>query len=157
MPLDLAVESILDCWDELQPLAGAHFAEAMGWPGKTLCMDRGLYEAATAAGTYLFCTARDESRALVGYLAFFVGRHNHCDQLTAMQDGFYLAPDQRGGWTASELLTFTDDTLHLRGVELVIHGVRTGRDWSSLLRRLGYHQAETLWERRLTQTTESRP
>lgn len=152
MPLALAVELITAVWDELQPLARAHYAEVSGWSAP-FRMDRDLYLATEAAGQHVFITARNDG-TLVGYAGFFIGRHNYADVVTASQDCLYLTPAHRLGWNAHSLLGFADATLRDRGAVIVTHAVPVAHDFAPVLRNLGYQPAEILWQRHLKQESK---
>lgn len=149
MGLAYAFERITEVWDELAPLAAAHFAEVGELP-KGLSLDKPGYAAAEANGVHVFVTARDGTR-LVGYLSMGLRRHPHAAILSAWQDAIYLMPTYRQGWNAQGMISAADAWLREHGIATVYHFAPTAHDYGPVLRNLGYNPIEIVWCRHLHQ------
>lgn len=94
-------------------------------------------------------TARNEGE-LVGYAGYTVSHNMHYkDSKHAVQDVLYLKPDRRGVMTGVSLIKFADQQLAEMGVVLVSHHVKVKNDFSPILERMGYEQAEKIYEKRI--------
>lgn len=154
MGLAYAVERITACWDELAPLAAAHFAEVKSAElPRELSLDRESYAQAEAQGIHVFVTARDAGR-LVGYLSMCLRRHPHAETCGAWQDAIYLHPDHRQGWNGQGLIAAADSWLREHGATVVYHFAPTAHDYGPVLRTLGYNPIEIVWCRHLHQAPE---
>lgn len=157
MPLTYGVEWITALWDELAPLAAAHFAEVADLP-HGLSLDHAGYAAAEKAGAHILFTARDgdeDGDELVGYLSMFLRRHVHAVTLSAYQDAIYLKPEHRQGWNAQGLIAFADANLRSNNVGVVYQFVPTAHDFGAVLRQLGYNPTEIVWSRHLHQAEKA--
>lgn len=133
------------CWDELQPLAEAHWTEVVHEAGHHARLDRDAFEAAEDAERLLFLTARDAG-ALVGYCAILIVQHPHATGLRVAEvNGLYLQPAYRQAWNAHELVGFAHATLRDRGVDLIYQSSKVNHDIGSLFLRMGYQASEVLW------------
>ena len=92
------------------------------------------------------CTGSVEPGQLVGYATFWIGPFPQREGIVgAWQDAVYLTPDARQGAAGIDFLRFCDEQLEQLGCHVVHHSVRDGRDFSGVLRRLGYVQAEVVY------------
>jgi len=143
--LAVAIESMLACWEELQPLAEAHWNEIVHEAGHQARLDRDAFQAAESAGRLLFLTARDAGR-LVGYVVILLVQHPHATGLrVADVNGLYLIPDYRRAWNAQELVGFAHATLRDAGVDVVYQSSKISHDISALFLSLGYQASDILW------------
>jgi GNAT superfamily N-acetyltransferase len=103
-----------------------------------------------AQGIYRVWTARDGG-TLAGYIGFYVYYPpHHRRSLIAVDDGYYLAPDYRRGWTGLRLWRSALDALAELGVIGVIghhklHFMRHRGGIGAIFRRLGFAPTDELW------------
>lgn len=109
----------------------------------------GTYKRMSEMGMLKLYTAREEGR-LIGYTLFQVAPNLHYSMvLHAVQDVVYLHPDYRGKLVGVKLIKYSDDKLRGFGVKLVSQHVKCNNDFGPMLERIGYVQAEKIYERRL--------
>jgi GNAT superfamily N-acetyltransferase len=102
------------------------------------------------AGIYRVWAARDAG-TLVGYIAFYVfAPPHHRRAVIAVDDGYYLDPAHRRGWSGVRMWRAALDSLAQLGVIGVIghHKLhfRAGRGGiGAIFRRLGFAPTDTLW------------
>lgn len=95
---------------------------------------------------YLF-TAREDDE-LVGYATFITGGHVHYSSSRhAQSDLLFLIPTRRG--YAMSFILFCDEQMKADGIDAVTHSVSSKKDFSPVLKRLGYEATETIYTRRL--------
>ena len=144
----IARERWLDAWPEIEPLTQAHNAE-VAWPGDAPAKAvPAIYAAAEAEGRIACFTLRLVGE-LIGYAWFWI---YHCPQhdgeVRASMDLVYLRPDCRLGSTGTRFLDSCFDALTAAGVRTILVGVRLGRDFGPILRRLGFVPTEIVYARR---------
>jgi len=149
MGVAFAREPFAQAWVDIQPLVEAHWRE-VAYQGDTApAIDVAAYTEANLAGRLVVFTVRD-STGLVGYATFWVGPFpQRQGQVGAWQDAVYLTPLARHGGHGTDFLRFCDAELQAIGCHVVHHSVREGRDFSTILRRLGYVHAETVYAKHL--------
>lgn len=138
-------------WSGIEPLVMGHWHE-VAYPGDTPpVVDVAAYSSAGREGRLLTFTVRDMGdNALCGYATFWIGPFpQRQGQIGAWQDAVYLDPDARKGNAGTDFLRYCDAQLQAIGCHVVHHSVREGRDFSTLLRRLGYRHAETVYAKHL--------
>lgn len=90
----------------------------------------------------------DKGSELVGYAAFFMYYHaHHKTRLSAKQDVIFIRKDHRGRGVS--FIKYCDKILKKIGVEQVLHSVPEIKDWSLVLKRLGYSKLETIYSKEL--------
>ena len=101
-------------------------------------------------GIYRVWTARDDD-TLVGYIAFYVYvPPHHRRTLIAVDDGYYLDPAHRRGWTGVRMWRSALDALAQLGVIGVIghhklHFQKRRGGIGAIFRRLGFEPTDELW------------
>lgn len=136
---------MLACWEELQPLADAHWNEVVHEAGHRARLDRAAFQSAEDAGRLLFLTARDDGK-LAGYVIILIVQHPHATGLRVAEvNGLYLQPDYRHAWNAHELVGFAHATLRGLGVDLVYQSSKVNHDIGALFLQMGYQASEVLW------------
>ncbi len=147
-------EPFVDAWPGIRPLVAAHWKEVAYPGGHEPVADVQNYAKACAEGRLVTFTAKAKDPPLfdyiIGYAMFWIGPGpQDAGEIGAWQDAVYLMPEHREGGHGLELLRFCDAQLRDLGVHLVHHGVRPGRDFSPVLRMLGYTFVEHVYARRL--------
>ncbi len=79
---------------------------------------------------------------VVGYYITLVVRHPHYAFKTAENDIIYISPEHRGT-IAIKFLKWVDEQLKELGVNFINIGVKPMRDFSIVLKRMGYKLLET--------------
>jgi len=85
---------------------------------------------------------------LVGYYIVMINRHLHYNIIIAENDIVYIHPDHRG-MIAIKFLKWIDQYLKKCGVKYTHVGVKPFRDFSSVLKRMGYKVMETRYYKEL--------
>ena len=141
-------ESLHQIWEEAQELTRAHQAEVGVLGVEDFELDKDRYLQMEDLNVLRAYTAR-EGGELVGYAVFFITPHHHyARSLWATQDCIYFKPEHRGV-NAYEFIEFTDEELRREGVEVVGRGVTKHKDYSGLLKNIGYEAIETNYVRKL--------
>lgn len=116
--ITMAVESIIDCWDESQAMWLRHWQE-MPHEGETFDPDKDLYAAGHACGVFRYYTLRDNG-TLIGYACFAVFKSFwHKGQIEAGGHSLYLEPEYRKGWTGVKFLRWVIARLKDEGVKRI--------------------------------------
>jgi len=142
-------EPVCALWTELDPLAAEHWREVSWEPGSHACLDHDRYEHAEASGVFHMLTVRNTTTGcLIGYAGFWVSDNpQNKTSREASQDCVYLDPEFRVGSTGTDFLRFCDRYLEDLGCRVIYHHIRKARDWSALLRTLGYREIEKTYAR----------
>ena len=138
-------------WPGIEPLVMGHWHE-VAYPGETPpVVDVAAYSCAGREGRLLTFTVRDMGdNALCGYAIFWVGPFpQRMGTIGAWQAAIFLSPEARRGRDGIDFLHFCDTQLRAIKCHVVHHSVRDGRDFSPILRRLGYVRAETSYAKDL--------
>lgn len=147
-------EHVKDCWDELYPMAQAHWASTANYRRhEPFCPDKARYLAYNEMGFFRLLTARDGTR-LAGYLGLYVTTSMHSGKTMCVEDTFYIDPAYRGGRTAMKFLFHMEHCLKEWGIEdpLFSCEVDNNSGIHRLLTRLGYRPVITQYSKRLSPT-----
>lgn len=148
-------ELFAQAWVGIEPLVSAHWREVAYLGDTPPAVNVPAYIDAEQHGRLVCFTVREQADGiqigkLLGYATFWIGpfpqRHG---QVGAWQDAVYIDPEARKGSVGIDFLHFCDAQLQAIGCHVVHHSVREGRDFSSILRRLGYVHAETVYAKHL--------
>lgn len=146
------LEKVSDVLDEIRRLVEPHWHEVAHYQDIPLDPDYPAYMAADLRGNLRTFTARVAAR-LVGYGVFFIGNLHYRSTKIATQDVVFLLPEHRADGVGAGLLDYCDQELKAEGVALVMHHVKTGRDFSRpfefWLAHRGYEPIDTVYGRRL--------
>ena len=140
-------------WPDIAPLVAAHWHE-VAYPGgfpadDTPQVDVEAYQQAEDAGRLVFFTNRKAGK-LLAYAAFWIGPWPQRKGLIgAWQEAVYMDKGSRHGGEGIAFLSRCDEALRALGVAVVHHSVRAGRDFTPVLKRLGYSQAEIVYTKNL--------
>lgn len=142
-------ETLFEVMGDVEPLLQMHHDElALDRDRIALSPRWDRYNAMESAGLLLVFTAR-ESRALIGYAAFFLYPHMHCDRLTvAANDVLFLHPDCRKGSAGLKFLRFCESEIKKQphdGVLKIAWSAKPNSALESLLPRLDYATEETVF------------
>ena len=133
--------------DELLPLIQMHSKEVSPFQDIEMDPDFDLYLSADLAGHLRVYSARVE-KSLQGYAVFFIRPHPHYRKsIQAFQSLLFIHPDYRG--SAMSFISFCDSELRKENVEVIHQTVTTRKDFSPVLKRLGYELSEAIFVRRL--------
>lgn len=133
---------------EMMPLWAAHHAEIPQL--KTpLEPDLRVYQAIESNGGLRVFTVR-HAESLVGYQVFFVAADHHSkNQVQAVQDILYLAPEYRGTWHGYKFIQWCDARLGEEGVNVSVKRIDSQHDFGRMLERMGYTLVDLTYARRL--------
>jgi hypothetical protein len=86
---------------------------------------------------------------LLGYNVFTAVIHPQYNVLCAQHDSMYLHPSARVAFNAIKFLRWCDEMLKNDGIVFVTQNVTHQKDFSPLLKRIGYRPHETIYIKRL--------
>lgn len=133
---------------ELAPLLTEHASEIPHYKGLDISPDFSTYLNLQAAGALRLFTLRKDGR-LVGYSAFIVHPHKHSKQsLQANEDLIFISKQYREGIGGYRFIKWCDGELLKEGISIIYRHVSLARDFSSLLKRLGYQEIEVMYARK---------
>jgi hypothetical protein len=134
---------------EVLPLGEMHNREIGGVIADVrIRVPREMYESLDSNDMLRIYTLRQDG-ALKGYNIFAVIVHPEYGKPTAQHDVMFLHPDVRSGFNASRFLRWCDEQLKEDGVLFVTQHVTASKDFSPLLKRIGYQHSETVYIKRL--------
>jgi len=134
---------------ELLPLAQEHNQEIGGVVSDvSVRIPREMYEQLDANGFLRIYTIR-ENGELKGYNSFAVMLHPEYAHLTAQHDAMFVHPSARNGFNSMRFLRWCDEQLKQDGILFVTQNVTVEKDYSAILKRLGYKPSETIYIKRL--------
>lgn len=147
--MEFRVERFDDVIEEMLPIFESHQSEVWTFPDMPLDIDIEGYRDANEQGRYVIFTARDSNRAIIGYSTYSISIHSHRKYLlTAIHDLLYIDPHYRGG-AGAEFLQYCENELKSYGANFIIQSVTPKLDFSSMLKRNGYSELETLYVKRI--------
>jgi hypothetical protein len=139
-------ETLQDKWPEVYPLNLENNDETNLFH-EPLELDFEHMKQMEDAGALKLFTIRKDG-VLVGYCLFYLYFHNHHkSMLTANQDVIFIKNGSRGH--ASRFVQYCDGELKKLGVKAVLQHSPAMKDWSPVLKRIGYTELETTYLRRL--------
>lgn len=140
------VNNVLDSVDLIQ----MHRDEVEATSSDPFLPDRALYNELQAIDRLFVMTVRDGD-VLIGYQFVIIDTSNHHpDTLQGVTDCVFIHPDHRNGNVGKKMMSLMDDYLREMGVKEMFHFVPTcARDWSPVLKRMGYKHAENIYCRSL--------
>ena len=94
-----------------------------------------------------FCIRKNGK--LMGYNVFTSMNHPQYNVLSAQHDSMFLHPSVRLGFNAVKFLRWCDEMLKRDGVVFVTQNVTVKKDFSSILKRIGYEPYETIYIKKL--------
>ncbi len=128
---------------ELDPLTQLSWAESACSPDTPYNPDWDQYAALNEMDLIRLFTVRDDAGALVGYITFLVSTTLHSkDTVQALHDSLFILKAHRKGSTVEDLLAHCEDEFKSEGVSMMIMTVMCHRDFSTLLKNIGYTQTE---------------
>lgn len=134
--ITIAQESLLDCWEEVQPLLRRHFEEMPHHDG-TFDPDKDLYERGEFGGIWRCFTLRAEGH-LVGYACFAIHPSPwHKGQREASNHSLYVDPAHRGIEGVAFLRSMLT-ALKAEGVKRIRVHVHVGRPEKVIFNQLGF-------------------
>jgi len=138
-------EFIDDVYEDCQPLIEQHWKEiALNQDKIKLNPNWDAYRALEGIGAFRIFTARDDGN-LVGYFAVFVEPNLHYqDHLFARNDVLFLHEDYRKGFCGVRLIRFAEKCLKGDGVSVLVINTKLHKDFSSVLRWMGFKHTESL-------------
>jgi hypothetical protein len=148
-PVDKNLRKLREFFNEADPLFIEHKNEIAEFQDIDLNYDYETYEEIARKKNLKLFTARKESNGdLIGYALFFINYNIHYSKsLQAFQDVIFIKKSERG--FGSSFIKFIDECLLKDGVEVVYHHVKAKHDFSSILKRQGYHLVDYVYGKRL--------
>lgn len=136
--------------EELTPLLTKHYREIAHFQDIELDPNWARYLQMSEAGGLRVFTARDESKTLVGYAAFFVSFNLHYQgSKQAAQDVIYIEKSTRGRGIGKAFIKFCDDSLRVEGVQAVYHHIKEKHNFGPMLETMGYELVDLIYAKRL--------
>lgn len=140
---ETVTESLIE---EIKPLIQRHYEELGRF--KDIQLDPNFAEYLAAKDFISVFTVRDDT-VLVGYTIFFVTpslHHRHVKQ--ALQDILWLSPGHRKRGLGADFLSWVDERLREKGVQVVMQVVRNRAVHGTLVEAMGYEPLEWVYVRR---------
>ena len=143
-----------EAWDDIEDLIDEHYrAITLLSANKDVALEpnKDTYLNIEMTGAYRVYIVRDkETLAIVGYGGYFVSKSLHYTlSLQAVQDVLYVKPEYRSGWIGYRFLKYIEQCMRNDGVDALYQAVTVAHDYSKLLRRLNYREAETVFIKKL--------
>lgn len=138
----IQVESVAQCWDELEPLARAHAEGTHSYRRhEPFNPDQSRYLQFNRMGYFHLVTARDGEQ-LVGYFGLYITTSMHSQLRMATEDTFYVHPEYRHGRLALRILKYVETYCQLLGVHELLFSCELDNTSgiTGLLDRLGYKE-----------------
>lgn len=148
MSVEFQEESIMDVWDEMEPIAIKHHDEVSSHKDIPLNLDKLIYSSLDKSGVLKFFTIRDGQR-LIGYASLVASKHPHYDIKCSYQDGLFLDAAYRGKLVGFKFIQWCDDNLKKDGVTLSTQNVNKNHNFGRMLTKIGYDLTDLMFTRRL--------
>ncbi|CAB4241252.1 NAT_SF domain containing protein [uncultured Caudovirales phage] len=138
-------ESFVGLQGEVDALLKAHWLEVANYKESIpLEPDWARYSGLEANGDLVCLTARLDG-VLIGYSVFLLYNHLHyASTRCACNDIIYVTPTQRGTGAGLKLIKNSEKYLKALGVKRVNWHVKPIKDFTPILKRLGYIQEEVV-------------
>lgn len=98
---------------------------------------------------YCALIAENDEGVAIGFLTGLVTCRTFNDELFAVNDMFFIDPEQRSFRAFMELLRAFDGWAQRQGAKTIMFGVSTGKDLSKLMQRVGYERIGETYFRRI--------
>lgn len=135
--------------DDILPLAKKHYQEVSHYSDIPLELDYQKFYALEKINALFIFSIRAQDRALIGYAVFFADKHVHYASKHAHSDAIFILPEYRGE-LGRKFVDWCDQEMKKEGVSLVYHSVTPKKDFSKMLKKLGYELHETIYTRKLS-------
>lgn len=141
-------ESLGEAASDILGLANQHYEEVSHFKDVPLAPSFKNFTLLEKAGFLYIFTARLNQK-LIGYAAYIAAPHIHYEGfIQAHSDLIYMLPTYRGH--AMSFFRACDQMMKEAGIQSVCQVVTEKKDFSLLLKRLGYQKLETTYIRRLS-------
>lgn len=151
MSITFQTETLAEFLPDAGPLLERHWQEVGTCPNShALLINVPIYEAVESIGGLHIITARTLHGTLIGYAIYFVQDYPHVQGLRmAQSDAVYLLPEWRKGFTGLRLLQEAEYALKSNGVGFINQVCTHKKDFSCILKRMGYTIAEYTYRKEL--------
>jgi len=144
--VQFARETVEGVEAEIVPLLEEHFEEAAKYKELHLAPNYSVYKMAEEKNMFRLFTIRKDGH-LVGYDTYFIVQHPHFSKsILARNDLLFIRKPYRG--VAMRFLSWVHRELKKDHVDVISHSVTPKKDFSPLLKRLGYTLQEHIYSRR---------
>lgn len=144
-------EKIIDIMLDLDPLIRQHMKEInyLGRQGVEPRIDYNQYMRMQAVDGMTFITCRKDKK-LIGYISITFGYGlRFMDHKKAMEDMYYIVPEQRGNGYGRQLFEEAERIVRERGFDNIVLTSKVYQDHSKLFENLGYEFFEKHFIKRL--------
>lgn len=148
--MEIAIEPLSQCWDEIMSLAEAHWQEteahhhSQGFSPKLA-----RYQQYESVGWYVQFTARVEGK-MIGFAGMYLTPSMHSQALIATEDTWFIAPEYRGkGRTFMRLYDAVEAEMRRRGAVEMNMSVPLEGAASRLLEHLDYEPVKVHYAKQL--------
>ncbi|HLE79702.1 MAG TPA: hypothetical protein VJA25_00235 [Dehalococcoidia bacterium] len=135
--------------EELAPIFLKHQEEIGEKQKARLEPNTEYYLRAEQLGMLRIFTARSGD-SLVGYSVVMAMKSPHSGDFEAQQELLFIDKDHRKGSVGTNFIKFADKSLFDENVAAIIRASTPHRDFSDVLRRIGYDESCTLFTRRIS-------
>lgn len=155
MRLKFAVEPLADCWDEIIPLASAHWHETMTWyrTKQPFAPNFERYNEYDKNGWMITVTVRDpdEDNKLVGHGILYIVPSMHTQKKICTEDVMFLLPEYRRGRNALRFYEFAEQELIRRGAVEVLATAQPKTGAARILEHIGFTLVNYQYSKHLEQ------
>lgn len=139
-----------DIWEEMQPLARAHWVETpnLGDEGKPFSVNNKQLEAIDAAGMLVTYVLRNEG-VMIGYAVFMlIPSFDRENSVWARNVTLYVDPTYRGRDIAAKFIQAMEEDLEFEeGVDRIDLQFKPGKTPFTLMQTLGYVPSEAVFSK----------
>lgn len=135
---------------DLTPLIEANWAETGGYADLELNVDWDTYRQLDDLGVF-YCFVMYDGTDPIGY-SFYIAAPSHPHDRTkrfAVQDTFYVTPEQRARGAGLSLLAYVEAFLMKEGIDVITQAAKPGSSFNKVLERKGYEHTENMYLKRL--------
>ena len=135
---------------DLTPLTEANWRETGGYADLELNVDWETYRQLDEIGVF-YAFVMYDGLTPIGY-SFYIAAPCHPHDKTkrfAVQDTFYVIPNQRAKGAGLSLLAFVEAYLMNEGFNVITQAAKPGSGFNRVLERKGYEHTENMYLKRL--------
>lgn len=140
-------ESLGEAASDILQLVPDHYSEVSTYQGEVIAPQFELLKILEEKGHLFIFTARDEKQSLQGYAVFTLAPHFHYSRIKiASSTLLYMRPETRGHGVS--FIRFCDESMKNLGADGIQYSVTDQKDFSPVLKRMGFKKLETLYIRK---------
>jgi GNAT superfamily N-acetyltransferase len=144
--IDIKVEKLATCMEEMKPLLEEHYLEVHAFPDLIeFNPNYDKYLELEAVGAIHVVTVRDEGKLVGYYLSFIVPNIHYQDHLYASNDVLYVDPAYRGGSVAYRMFKYVEKCYKELGVSVFTVHMKIDLPFDRLCEAIGMEKKENIY------------